>query len=53
MIVAFKIIQSTTEPMHAVAAGLAIGLAALGSGIGESKIVCGSLEAFNRNPENL
>lgn len=53
MIVAFKIMNSPgLDPMHALAAGLAIGIAALGSGFGESKIVCGSLEAFNRNPEN-
>lgn len=38
--------------MHAIAAGLAMGIAGLGSGIGESRIVCGALEAFHRNPEN-
>jgi F-type H+-transporting ATPase subunit c len=53
MIVSFKIINTPgIEPMHAIAAGLAMGLAGLGSGFGESKIVCGALEAYNRNPEN-
>lgn len=53
MIIAFKIINTSwVEPMHAIGAGLAIWIAALGSWFGESKIVCGSLEAFNRNPEN-
>ena len=52
MIVAFRIISNTTmDPMHAIAAGLSMGIAGLGSGIGESRIVCGSLEAFHRNPE--
>jgi F0F1-type ATP synthase membrane subunit c/vacuolar-type H+-ATPase subunit K len=53
MIIAFKIINSPwIDPMHAIWSGLAIGLASMGSGFWESKVVCWSLEAFNRNPEN-
>ena len=53
MIISFKIINTPgLEPMHAIAGGLAMGLAGLGSGFWESKIVVWSLEAFNRNPEN-
>lgn len=53
MIIAFKIINSVNiEPMHAIGAGLAIWITTLGAGLWESKVVCGSLEAFNRNPEN-
>lgn len=53
MIIAFKIINTANiDPMHAIAAGLAIGITAMWAGFWESKVVCGSLEAFNRNPEN-
>lgn len=53
MIIAFKIINTANiDPMHAIAAGLAMGITAMWAGFGESKVVCGSLEAFNRNPEN-
>lgn len=52
MIVAYKIIKTSwIEPFHAIAAGLAMGIAGLWSGFGEAKIVCGAIEAFNRNPE--
>lgn len=53
MIVAFRIISTPgIEPLHAIAAGLAMGLAGLGSWFWEAKIVCGALESFNRNPDN-
>lgn len=53
MIISFKIINTVwIEPMHAIAGGLAMWLAWLGSGLWESKIVAWALEAFNRNPEN-
>lgn len=40
-----------TEAVKAVAAGLAIGLGAIGPAIGEGMIAAKALEAIGRNPE--
>ncbi len=53
LVVAFNILwNDVLTDAQAIGAGLAIGLTALGAGIGEWKLVGGSLEAINRNPEN-
>ncbi len=38
------------NPMHFLAAGLSIGLAALGCGIGQGRAAAGALEGISRNP---
>ena len=53
LVVAFNILwNDMLTDAQAIWAGLAIGLTALWAGIGEGKLVGGSLEAINRNPEN-
>lgn len=42
---------SDVEGMKALAAGLAIGIGAVGSAIGEGLIAASALEAIGRNPE--
>ena len=38
------------DPMRYMAAGLSIGLAALGCGIGQGRAAAGALEGISRNP---
>ena len=42
--------QGGVDPMRFVAAGIAIGFAALGCGIGQGRAAAGALEGISRNP---
>ena len=53
LIVAFNILKAPEiSGTQAIGAGLAIGLTAFIAGYGEGKLVSGSLNAMNRNPED-
>ena len=55
LIVAFSILgvdpETVTNGAKLIAAGLAVGLAGAGSGIGEGLLVAGAMESILRNPE--
>lgn len=52
LIVAFQILDSQTISLTAsIGAGLAIGLAGLGAGVGEWKLIAGAIWAMDKNPE--
>jgi len=55
LIIAFQIIgldpESVTSISKVIGAGIAVGLAGCGSGIGEGMLVSGAMEAILRNPE--
>ncbi len=42
--------KAGVDPMRFVAAGIAIGFAALGCGIGQGRAAAGALEGISRNP---
>lgn len=42
--------SQTIDPMRFMAAGVAIGFAALGTGIGQGRAAAGALEGISRNP---
>nr|MDD3720089.1 ATP synthase F0 subunit C [Candidatus Gracilibacteria bacterium] len=53
LLVAFQILgKEGLDSMHAIGAGLAIGLTGLGAGFGEGKLVSETIQTVNRNPEN-
>ena len=52
LIIAFQILDSQTISLTAsIGAGLAIGLAGLGAGVGEWRLIAGALSAMDKNPD--
>ena len=51
LVVAFDVVGKNLDLIAAAAAGLAIGLAGLGAGVGEGILVSGAMKAMARNPE--
>lgn len=51
LVVAFDVVGKNLDLIAASAAGLAIGLAGLGAGVGEGILVSGAMKAMARNPE--